>query len=128
MTLNYVHIVAVLAILQFLVFGVLVGRARAKYGIRAPAISGNEQFEREFRVQMNTLEQLVAFLPALLLAAQYWSATVVAGIGVIYLAGRLIYRQSYLADPAKRAIGFVLTVAPTATLLVAVAVGALTTA
>ena len=110
MTLNYVHIVAVLAILQFLVFGVLVGRARAKYGIRAPAISGNEQFEREFRVQRNTLEQLVAFLPALL------------------LAGRLIYRQSYLADPAKRAIGFVLTVAPTATLLVAVAVGALTTA
>ena len=70
--MNYVHIVALLAILQFIIFGILVGRARAKYGVKAPAMTGNEQFERVVRVQMNTLEQLVCFLPALLMAAAYW--------------------------------------------------------
>ena len=54
--MNYVHIVAVLAIIQFFLFGILVGRARGKYGIKAPATSGNELFEREFRVHVNTFE------------------------------------------------------------------------
>lgn len=124
--MNYVHIVAVLAILQFFFFGILVGRARAKHGIKAPSVTGNEQFERAFRIQMNTLEQLVGFLPALLLADLYWSSEIVAGIGTIYLIGRFVYRQSYLADPTKRGLGFLLTVAPTFTLLAAVAVGAIT--
>ncbi len=120
--MNYVHLVAVLAILQYFLFGILVGRARGKYGIRAPAISGNEHFERAFRVQMNTLEQLVGFLPALFLASLYWSNTWVAGIGAVFLFGRFLYRHAYLRDPAKRSPGFLLTVAPTAFLL-AVALG-----
>ncbi|MBO9662978.1 MAPEG family protein [Dokdonella sp.] len=124
--MNYVHIVAVLAVLQFFLFGILVGRARAKYGIKAPATSGHEMFERAFRVHANTLEQLVAFLPALLLASAYWPDAIVAGAGVVYLAGRFLYRQHYLADPAKRGPGYVLTVLPTVGLLAAVLVGAVT--
>ena len=123
--MNYVHIVAVLAILQFFVFGVLVGRARKQYAVKAPATSGHELFERAFRVQMNTLEQLVAFLPALLIAAVYWPNPIIAGIGAVYLVGRFIYRQQYVADPAKRAAGFLLTVLPTFTLLGGCLIGAI---
>ncbi|MDI5983390.1 MAPEG family protein [Halomonas sp. M4R5S39] len=124
--MNYVHIVAVLAVLQFFLFGILVGRARAKYGVKAPATSGNEHFERAFRVHMNTLEQLIGFLPALLIAGLYWPNTIIAGIGVVYLVGRFLYRQLYIADPAKRGPGFLLTVIPTFTLLAAALVGAAT--
>ena len=61
--MSIVHIVAVLAVMQFILFGLLVGKAREQHGIKAPAVSGNEEFERIYRVQMNTLEQLVCFLP-----------------------------------------------------------------
>lgn len=123
--MNYVHIVAVLAILQFFLFGALVGRARVRYGIKAPATTGNEAFERAFRVHMNTLEQLVGFLPALLIASVYWPDAIIAGIGVVYLVGRFAYRQLYLANPDKRSAGFILTVLPTAILLVAALFGAI---
>jgi len=106
-------------------FGILVGRARAKYGVKAPAVNGNENFERAFRVQMNTLEQLVAFLPALFIAGQYWSKALVAAIGLIYLIGRFVYWRSYLADPSKRKTGFLLTVIPTFILLASGLIGAL---
>lgn len=85
--MNYIHIVAILAVLQLFLFGILVGRARDKYGVKPPAVNGNEHFERAFRVQMNTMEQLVGFLPALFIAGQYWSNVVVAAIGLIYLVG-----------------------------------------
>ena len=124
--MNYVHIVAVLAVFQFFFFGILVGRARGKNGVRAPATSGHELFERAFRVHVNTLEQLVGFLPALLIASVYWPNAIVAGIGVVYLIGRFIYQHSYLADPAKRGPGFLLTVIPTFALLVAALAGAIT--
>lgn len=126
--MNYVHIVAVLAVLQFFLFGILVGRARRRYGIPAPATSGNEQFERAFRVHMNTLEQLVGFLPALLIASVYWPDALVAAVGAVYLVGRFVYRHLYVADPAKRRPGFALTVAPTFILAAAAIWGALTRA
>lgn len=124
--MNYVHIVAVLAIVQFFVFGILVGRARRRHEIKPPATSGHELFERAFRVHVNTMEQLVGFLPALLMASVYWPNAVVAGIGAVYLLGRLLYRQLYLADPAKRRPGFLMTVIPTFTLLGMVLWGAAT--
>ncbi len=123
--MHYVHIVAVLAILQFFLFGVLVGRARKQYAVKAPATTGHEMFDRAFRVQMNTLEQLVAFLPALLIAGMYWPNAIVASIGVVYLIGRFVYRQKYVADPSKRAIGFLLSVLPIFPLLLASLVGAI---
>ena len=122
--MNYVHIVALLAIVQFIVFSMLVGAARGKYKIAAPAMTGNEHFERAVRVQMNTLEQLVCFLPALLIAAVYWPPIYVAAAGVVYLVGRILYRQAYVNDPAKRGLGFMLTLFPTVLLVLAGLVGA----
>ena len=122
--MNYVHTIALLAIAQFIVFSMLVGAARGKYGIKAPAMTGNEHFERAVRVQMNTLEQLVCFVPALLIAAMYWPQAYVAGAGVVYLVGRVLYRQAYVADPAKRGLGFASTFLPTTVLLAAGLVGA----
>lgn len=123
--MNYVHVVALLAVTQFLFFGFYVGRARGKYHIKAPAVSGHEMFEREYRVQMNTLEQLICFLPALLIAGQYWSQVFVAAVGVVYLVGRFLYRKAYVSDPGSRALGFVLTFVPTVVLVAAGLIGAL---
>lgn len=111
--MNLVHLVALLAIAQYIFFAVSVGVARGKYGVPVPAMTGNELFERAVRVHMNTLEQLVAFLPAMLIAAQYWPPQWIAGLGAVYLVGRLLYWRSYIADPAKRGPGFLLTFLPT---------------
>jgi glutathione S-transferase len=113
----YVDIVTALALLQFMVFGFKVAKARGRYGIVAPAIAGNEIFERYFRVQQNTLEQLIVFLPALYVFSHYYSPLVAAALGVVYLIGREIYAFTYVKDPKKREIGFVLTVLPLAILI-----------
>lgn len=123
--MNYVHIVAVLAIIQFIFFGIMVGLARGKYGVKAPATSGHEVFDRAFRIHMNTLEQLVAYLPALLIAGMYWSNALIAAIGAVYILGRFLYRKAYLEDPSKRGLGFLLTVVPTFILLLAAVSGAI---
>lgn len=123
--MNYVYIIAVLAVVQYFYFGIMVGRARGQYGVEAPATSGHEMFDRAYRIHMNTLEQLVGFLPAMLIASVYWSNVVVAGIGAVYIVGRFLYQRSYLQAPAKRGLGFALTVLPTFVLLVASALGAI---
>jgi len=122
---NTVHIVASLAVLEYLAFAVLVGRARMKSHVMAPSTTGDEAFNRAFRVQQNTLEQIVAFLPVLLIAGLYWPQAVVAGIGAVWLAGRLLYRQQYVKNPASRAPGFALTLLPTVVLTLMVLAGAL---
>lgn len=109
----YVAIVTVVALLQFIWFGVLVGKARAKYGIAAPAITGHEMFERQFRVHMNTLEQLIVFLPVLWIFAHVVNPLWGAGLGVVYIIGRAIYARAYLGDPKSRSLGFGLTSIPT---------------
>jgi glutathione S-transferase len=113
----YVDIVTALALLQFMVFGFKVAKARGRYGIVAPAIAGNEIFERYFRVQQNTLEQLIVFLPALYVFSHYYNPLVAAALGVVYLIGREIYAFTYVKDPKKRELGFVLTVLPLAILI-----------
>lgn len=96
-----------LATLALLFFAALrVGKARGTYGIQAPATSGHEIFDRHFRVQMNTLENAVIFLPALWLAALYFSAWAAAALGVVWLAGRLWYLLAYPVDPKRRGGGF----------------------
>ncbi len=121
--MNLVDLVAILALLQFFAFGLFVGRARGKYGIKAPAIMGNEMFERAFRIQMNTLELLVLFLPALYLASKYWSPMYVAVAGAVYIVGRIIYWRAYMAAPQTRTLGFALSMGPCLVLLVAALVG-----
>jgi glutathione S-transferase len=111
--MQYVELVAILAVLQFLSFGALTGRARRQSGLKAPAITGHEGFERMYRVQMNTLELLIAFLPALFLAAKYWPTSMVTGLGVIYLIGRFTYWRAYVGDPSTRGLGFMTSMIPT---------------
>ena len=113
----YVDIVTALAVLQFIVFGFKVGKARGKYGVKAPAITGNEIFERFFRVQMNTLEQLASFIPSLYLFSRYFNPLWAAALGAVYLVGREVYAASYVKDPAKRGPGFGLTFLPIIILL-----------
>ena len=123
--MSYVLLVVALALLQFIAFGMAVGRARYRYNCPAPATTGNEIFERYFRVQMNTLEQLVVFLPGIFLFATYVSAPWAAGLGAVYLVGRLLFFVTYVRDPKKRGPGFMLTMLPNLAFVVGTLVVAL---
>jgi glutathione S-transferase len=108
----WVQLVALLALFEYLGFGTAVGNARARYGIKAPAITGDENFERYFRVQQNTLELLIVFLPVLAIAAAYWNPAWVAAIGAVYLVGRLVYFRAYVREPRQRSLGYGLSIVP----------------
>ncbi|MDH3614785.1 MAG: MAPEG family protein [Gammaproteobacteria bacterium] len=116
--MDWITIVTVLAILQFVWFGIQVGSLRAKHEIKAPSMSGAPEFERMFRIHYNTMEQLVVFLPALWLYAHMVNPVWGAGFGVVYLIGRFVYRAAYLKDPAGRSAGFTLTFIPAAVMLI----------
>lgn len=120
----YVAIVTVVALLQFFWFGWQVGAARAKYNIAAPAVTGNEIFERVFRVQMNTLELLVVFLPSLWLFASYISPIWASVLGAIFIIGRALYARSYVKDPKARSAGFAMSALPALLLLLGVLIWA----
>jgi glutathione S-transferase len=114
--MQYVELVAILAVSQYVAYAVMAGRVRAQSGLKAPAISGHDGFERMYRVQMNTLELLVAFLPFLFLAARYWPAWLVAGLGLVYVIGRFIYWRAYVNNPSTRTLGFAISMFPTVSL------------
>ena len=120
-----VHLVIALALVEFFLFGVAVSRARTRYKIPAPATTGNEVFERYFRVQMNTLEQLVIFVPSVLLFARYVNVYGAAALGVVFLIGRALYFQGYVKAPQARHIGFILTAVPNLALLSGAIIGAI---
>lgn len=123
--MGFVELVAALAAVQLLFFGMQVARERVACGIKAPAMTGDARLERVIRVQMNTIEVLMVFFPALYLAAQHWTPWIVAPLGAIYLGGRLVYWQSYLRDPSTRTLGFMLSIGPTMLLLVLAILGSL---
>jgi hypothetical protein len=110
-------------LILYFVLGMNVARARAKYGIAAPAIQGDPAFERVFRVQQNTVEALVLFLPALWLFAWYVSDLWAALFGAVWIAGRAWYAKGYYADAAKRGPGFGVAAAATMILLIGSALG-----
>ncbi|WP_116811239.1 MAPEG family protein [Steroidobacter cummioxidans] len=120
----FVAIVTVLALLQFFWLGLQVASARTKYGVAAPATTGHAVFERHFRVQMNTLEQLLMFLPALWIFATYISPLWAAALGVVFILGRAIYAISYVRDPKTRALGFALTALPNLAMLIGIVIWA----
>lgn len=121
--MQLVELVALIALVQFLAFGALTGRARSLSGLKAPAMTGDEGFERMYRVQMNTLELLVVFLPALYLASRHLPALPVAAIGLVFVVGRFIYWRAYIADPSSRSLGFVLSFFPVLVLCILALVG-----
>ena len=96
---------------------VQVGRARGKSGINAPAMTGDPLLERAVRVQCNTLEWLPIFLVSLWLFAIYWDELVAAGLGIVWIVGRVIYSTGYMADPAKRSAGFMIQMLASVVLL-----------
>jgi glutathione S-transferase len=102
--------VTVLTVLLGFYTMTLVGRMRSKHGVQAPAMTGAPEFERAVRVQMNTLEQVVLFLPLLWLATVYpvLSGYLAPGLGLIWLVGRVLYASGYMADAAKRSSGFLI--------------------
>jgi uncharacterized MAPEG superfamily protein len=120
------HLPALVTLLTvLLLFGTMwaVGRARDKYGIKAPAVSGDPAFERAYRVQMNTLESTVMFLPALWLAANYGFSGWAGVAGLVWLVGRVWYALTYLKDAGKRGPGFMLGMLGWAAALVMASIG-----
>lgn len=95
----------------------MVGRARGLYKVPAPAMDGPPEFLRAVRVQVNTLEQIVLFLPALWLFAAAWGDTAAALVGIVWPAGRILYAMAYYRDAAKRGPGFLIAMLPTMILL-----------
>ena len=121
----YSTLVTAAALLLYTVLSFNVGKARGKYGVKAPATTGNEQFERVYRVQMNTLEQLVLFLPALWLFAVNVRDGYAAMLGLVWVVGRIMYAKDYYANPDKRGKGFVVSFFAAIILLLGSVIGAL---
>jgi glutathione S-transferase len=124
----WVAVVVALALVEYVLFGLQVGQARGRYGVKPPATTGHELFERTYRVQQNTAEQLVLFLPSLYLFAAYVSAPIGALLGLAFVVGRALYARGYVADPEKRGTGFLIGFAATLALLLGGLVGAVAAA
>ncbi|MBH8552649.1 MAPEG family protein [Nostocaceae cyanobacterium CENA357] len=107
--LPWTSLITALTLLLYLVITINVGRARAKYKVSPPQMTGNADFERVLRVQQNTLEQLVFFLPALWLFSLYVNSFWGALVGAIWLMGRSVYAWGYYQAAEKRMIGFVIS-------------------
>ncbi len=112
-----VAIVTIMALLLYFYMSLRVGQGRAKYGVPAPAISGNADFERLFRVHANTLEWLPIFLPALWMFALMWNDRVAAGVGLVWIVGRWLYMTGYARAANARSTGFMIQALATAVLL-----------
>lgn len=116
--MELVYFVTVLALIQFFAFGIAVGQARRRYDVPAPAMSGNPDFERVQRVQINTMEQLVLFVPSLWMFAHLVSPLWAAGLGLVFIVGRALYSSGYRKAANKRGLGFALSALPVMVLMI----------
>ncbi|HSZ75009.1 MAG TPA: MAPEG family protein [Rhizomicrobium sp.] len=118
-------IVTLAAIVLYIIMSIRVGQMRGKHNVTAPATTGAPEFERAYRVQMNTLEQMPIFLPALWLATIYFRrfGMVPPVLGAIWVIGRVLYMSGYMADPSKRGLGFGVSAISQLLLLILAAVG-----
>ena len=112
-----VAIVTMLSLLAYFWMGLQVGAARGKSGIQAPAMTGDPVLERTIRAHYNTLEWLPLFLVPMWLFAIYWSPMIAAGVGVVWIVGRIIYQRAYVAEAGKRSTGFLIQAVAVAVLL-----------
>lgn len=117
--------VTILAVLVLFYTGVNVGQMRGKHGVKAPAVTGNPEFERAYRVQMNTLEQFAVFLPLLWIATSFpiAMAYLAPAFGLVWVVGRVLYMQGYMADAEKRGTGFLIGTIANGALLILSLVG-----
>lgn len=106
--MEWIVLVTLLVAAEYFFLAVLVGKTRTETGVYAPKCVGDEKFERVFRVQQNTLEQLIIFFPALWIFGYYVSPTVGAALGALFLFGRVLYARGYIQHPDKRAPGFII--------------------
>jgi len=120
---TWAAIVTLLNIFLLLWLAAMVAQARGKYRIQAPATTGHPLFERAFRVQMNTIENTVMFLPVVWLAALYGATTIIGAAGAVWIVGRVLYALRYRKDPAKRGLGYVISLLAFAALLLDAMVG-----
>jgi glutathione S-transferase len=112
-----VAVVTLVALLLYFYMGLRVAQARTRFGVPVPAITGNEDFERQFRVQANTLEWLPLFLASLWLFAFYWDVRVATGAGIVWIIGRILYMTGYSKAAAARSPGFLVQGLATGVLL-----------
>ena len=122
--MEYADIVIVLALFQYFYFAIQVGSARGQNKIPAPKITGNDEFERRFRVQQNTMEQLIVFVPAMFLFSYYLNPVWAAILGLIFIIGRFIYAAGYIKDPSKRGPGMMITLLSNVILMMGALIGA----
>ena len=122
-TMLWIALVILLALIEFMVFGFLVGGARKRYAIPAPATHGHPDFERTFRVHYNTLEMLVVFIPSIWLFGLYLNPRWGAILGVVFLVGRALYAAGYIRAAEKRELGSVLSFGAVAVLLLGAVFG-----
>lgn len=120
--MEHATLIVLLALLQYMWFTIRVGATRGKYHIDAPACEGDETWVRMFRVQQNTMEQLIVMIPATFAFAHYLSGTWVLVAGATFIIARFLYSAEYLKDPKTRAPGMSLTLGAN----VALVIGALT--
>jgi glutathione S-transferase len=106
--MELIALVTLLVALEYFYLAIMVGKCRGERSIAAPCIIGDEKFERVFRVQQNTLEQLIIFFPSLWVFGYYVSPTIGAGLGLVFLFGRILYARGYVKSPDKRGPGFVI--------------------
>ena len=115
---KFTALVTVIALIYTFVLGGKVGTMRGKKNVPAPATTGDPEFERAFRIHSNTNEQIILFLPLLWLAAGVVGDMWAAVAGAVWVLGRIIYSNGYMADPAKRGTGMLITIAATAILAI----------
>ena len=104
--MEYVTIVVMLALIQYFWFSIQVGRARGRFEVQVPSISGNDGFERFFRAHQNTAERLVVFLPAIFACGYFVNSPFAAAIGLVFIAGRGLYFRGYTDPDKSRTAGF----------------------
>ena len=121
--MEYVTVIVIIALAEYLFFMAAVGKARGQCEIKAPATIGNETFERYFRVQQNTIEQLIVFIPAIYLCGYFLHDLGAAILGVFFIVGRALYFKAYVNEPAKRGPGMIIGYFATVLLLLGALVG-----
>jgi glutathione S-transferase len=116
-------LITVLALITLQATALQVGRSRARHGVKPPLMSGPPAFERALRVQQNTLEQTVVFLPAFWVAVEVSNTAAACILGAVWVLGRVLYAVGYLRAAEQRVLGFAISFMASAALLVMALVG-----